>query len=43
MFPPWEAHPATVHFPIAFLLGAVALDLYAWWGGRTDLSRIAPG
>ena len=43
LFPPWEAHPATVHFPIAFLLGAVALDLYAWWGGRTDLSRIATG
>ena len=21
MFPPWEAHPATVHVPIAFLLG----------------------
>ncbi len=42
-FPPWEAHPATVHFPIAFLLGAVALDLYAWWKGRTDLARAANG
>ena len=41
MFPPWEAHPATVHFPIAFLLGAVALDLYAWYRGRTDLARAA--
>lgn len=40
-FPPWEAHPAAVHFPIAFLLGAVALDLYAWWKGRTDLARAA--
>jgi uncharacterized membrane protein len=42
-FPPWEAHPATVHFPIAFLVGAVGLDLYAWWRGRTDLARIATG
>ena len=40
MFPPWELHPATVHFPIAFLLGAVALDLFAWWRGRTDLARV---
>ncbi len=42
-FPPWEAHPATVHFPIAFLIGAAALDLYAWWKGRADLARIATG
>lgn len=42
-FPPWEAHPATVHFPIAFLVGAVALDLYAWWKGRANLARIATG
>lgn len=42
-FPPWEAHPATVHFPIAFLFGAVALDLYAWWKGRNDLVRTATG
>lgn len=42
-FPPWEAHPATVHFPIAFLFGAVALDLYAWWRGRNDLARSATG
>ncbi len=42
-FPPWEAHPATVHFPIAFLVGAVALDLYAWWRARPDLARIATG
>ena len=40
-FPPWEAHPATVHFPIAFLLGAVALDLYAWYRGRIDLAHAA--
>ena len=43
LFPPWEAHPATVHFPIAFLLGAVALDLYAWRRGRADLTRVATG
>jgi uncharacterized membrane protein len=42
-FPPWEWHPATVHFPIAFLLGAVALDLYARWKGRADLARVATG
>lgn len=43
LFPPWEAHPATVHFPIAFLFGAVALDLYAWRRGRADLMRVATG
>ena len=42
-FPPWEAHPATVHFPIAFLLGAVVLDLYAWQRARADLARVATG
>ena len=42
-FPPWEWHPATVHFPIAFLLGAVALDLYAWRRERADLARTATG
>ena len=42
-FPPWEAHPTTVHFPIAFLLGAVALDLYAWRRGRADFMWVATG
>lgn len=41
LFPPWEAHPATVHFPVAFLLGAAALDLDAWWKGRADFTRVA--
>jgi uncharacterized membrane protein len=40
---PWELHPALVHFPIAFLLGGVVLDLYAWAAGRPDLARIATG
>jgi len=32
----WEIHPATVHFPIGFLVGAVVLDLYSW---RTRAER----
>jgi uncharacterized membrane protein len=40
---PWEIHPMLVHFPIAFLLGGVALDLYAGWRGREDLARTATG
>jgi uncharacterized membrane protein len=41
---PWEIHPMLVHFPIAFLLGGVALDLYA--GRRPErlgLVRTATG
>ncbi len=37
---PWEIHPALVHFPLALLLTAVALDLYAAIRRRTDL--VAP-
>jgi len=40
---PWELHPAIVHLPIAFLLGGVALDLYAWWRGRPALAQVATG
>ncbi len=40
---PWEIHPILVHFPIAFLLGAVALSLYAWWRGQVGLEQVATG
>jgi uncharacterized membrane protein len=43
IMPPWEIHPALVHFPIAFFLSGVTLDLYAWWMRREDLARIATG
>jgi uncharacterized membrane protein len=33
----WEIHPAVVHFPIAFLLGGVVLDLF----GRHSESAVA--
>lgn len=40
---PWEIHPALTHFPIAFLVGGVVVDLYAWWRGRPGLAPIATG
>ncbi len=40
---PWEIHPALVHFPIAFLLAAVALDLYALRRPKEILGRMAAG
>ena len=40
---PWEYHPALVHFPIAFLIGAVLLDLYAWRRGEPAPARVATG
>jgi uncharacterized membrane protein len=40
---PWEIHPILVHFPIAFLLGAVALSLYAWWRRQVGLEQVATG
>src|SRR5438552_15007653 len=42
-FEPWEVHPALNHLPIAFLFGAVALDLYAWWRGRPVLGPVVTG
>lgn len=43
-FEPREIHPALNHLPIAFLLGAVALDLYAWRRGQPGLVEVAlPG
>jgi uncharacterized membrane protein len=39
----WEIHPALVHFPIAFLLGAVVLELYAWWRGEPGWDRVVTG
>jgi uncharacterized membrane protein len=41
---PWELHPPLVHFPIAFLLAGVALDLFVWWRLRPQerASEIVP-
>lgn len=39
----WELHPALVHFPIAFLLGAVALDFVAIRHPSESLHRAANG
>ncbi|MBY0524735.1 MAG: hypothetical protein K2R98_15125 [Gemmataceae bacterium] len=40
---PWEIHPALNHFPIAFLLAGVALDLYAGWRAKAHLMPTATG
>lgn len=40
---PWELHSALVHFPIAFLLGAIVLDFYAWVRARNELKRVVYG
>lgn len=39
----WEIHPALVHFPIALLLSAVAVDVFAWWRANESLNRVATG
>jgi len=36
-----EIHPALNHFPIAFLIGGVLLDLYAAWRQQESLMRAA--
>src|SRR5580698_1095346 len=38
---PWRIHPALVHFPIAFLTAAVALDLYGLRRGGIEVARAA--
>lgn len=43
MIAPWEIHPALNHFPIAFLIGGVALDLYARWRRKPSLNQVATG
>ena len=40
---PWEIHPALNHFPIAFLVAGVVLDLYAWRRERPNLAQVASG
>jgi uncharacterized membrane protein len=39
----WELHPALVHFPIAFLVGAAVLDLYALYRDRLGPAQVASG
>lgn len=40
---PWEFHPILVHFPIAFLLAGVVLDLVALRRPRETCTRSAGG
>jgi uncharacterized membrane protein len=40
---PWEIRPILIHFPIAFLLGAVILSAYASLRGGFDLEKVATG
>jgi len=42
-YEPWELHPTLVHFPIAFFLGAIVLDLYAWYCANPERARVATG
>lgn len=39
----WEIHPALVHFPIAFLLAAVVLDLFAVSPEQERRARVVDG
>jgi uncharacterized membrane protein len=40
---PWELHPVLIHFPIAFLLGGLLIDLVARFRPRESLTRVASG
>jgi uncharacterized membrane protein len=40
---PWELHPVLIHFPIAFLLGGLLIDLVARFRPRESLTRAASG
>lgn len=40
---PWELHPGLVHFPVAFLIAGVAVDIYATMKRRDALARIGAG
>lgn len=40
---PWELHPVLVHFPIAFLLGGVAILLWARVRPNDSTNRLAAG
>jgi uncharacterized membrane protein len=40
---PWELHPVLIHFPIAFLLGGMLVDLIARIRPRESLTRVASG
>ncbi len=40
---PWELHPALIHFPIAFLLGGLLVDLAGRIRPREGLTRAASG
>jgi uncharacterized membrane protein len=42
-YEPWVLHLTLVHFPIAFFLGAIALDLYAWYRADPERARVATG
>jgi uncharacterized membrane protein len=39
----WEVHPALVHFPIALLICALFLDLYAGWRHQLILDPVVTG
>lgn len=38
---PWELHPALVHFPLAFLLGAAIAQAWASRGPQSGLQQVA--